>query len=69
MDKVRSEHQRNALRRALAGRLVVLCIGAGVDCTTVKMRVASLQSDLMAKTNGSGNKPAPFQRLMKALFS
>lgn len=38
MDKVLTERQRVTLRRALDGRLVVLCFGAGVDSTVRRMR-------------------------------
>ncbi|MDZ5459270.1 hypothetical protein [Azohydromonas lata] len=48
MDKVLTERQRVTQRRALDGRLVVLCFGAGVDSTglMVALCAAGLRPDV-----------------------
>lgn len=51
--------QRQALRRALAGRLIVLCFGSGVDSTAmiVALRAANLRPDVITFADTGGEKP------------
>lgn len=65
MDKVLTEHQRSALRTALAGRLVVLCFGAGVDSTglMVALRAAGLRPDLVSMADVGDEKPGTWQHV------
>jgi hypothetical protein len=65
MDKVLTERQRTTLRRALDGRLVVLCFGAGVDSTglMVALRAAGLRPDLVSMADVGDEKPGTWQHV------
>ena len=56
---VLSGKQGSALRAVLAGRLLVLCFGAGVDSTAmlVALRAAGLRPDVITFADTGGEKP------------
>lgn len=69
-----SDVQRRALRAALAGRLLALCFGSGVDSTAmmVALRAAGLRPDVITFADTGGEKPetlAHLERMQKVLRS
>jgi hypothetical protein len=54
-----------ALRERLAGRLIVLCFGAGVDSTAmmVALRAAGLRPDLITFADTGGERPESIEHL------
>lgn len=60
-----SEWQIAALRDRLAGRLVVVCFGAGVDSTAmlVALREAGIVPDLITMADTGGEKPETLQHV------
>jgi len=60
-----SPGQVRALREALAGRMIVLCFGAGVDSTAliVALRAAGIRPDVITFADTGGEKPATLAHL------
>ncbi len=62
-----NDQQKAALRRALLGRKIVLCFGAGVDSTAaiVALRAADLVPDLITMADTGGEKPETWEHVSR----
>lgn len=67
MENLLTQSQRDALRRALDGRLLALCFGAGVDSTAMiaALHAAGIEPDVMTFANTGGEKPLSLQHLVR----
>jgi hypothetical protein len=62
-----SDQQKATLHRALVGRKIVLCFGAGVDSTAmiVALRAADLVPDLITMADTGGEKDATWTHVLR----
>lgn len=67
MSTVLKPEAREALRRALIGRLVVLCFGAGVDSTAmlVALRAAGVRPDAITFADTGGERPETLAHVVR----
>ena len=63
--KILSATQVRALRRALQGRLINLCFGAGVDSTAmlVALHAAGIRPDVISLADTGGEKPETYAHI------
>lgn len=62
-----TDHQIAELRRALAGRLIALCFGSGVDSTAmlVALKAAGIVPDVITMADTGGEKPETMLHLAR----
>jgi hypothetical protein len=65
MEKVLTERQQDVLRRALDGRLLALCFGAGVDSTAmlVALHATGLRPGVITMADTGDEKPQTWQHV------